>query len=188
MDGIDGYAGGIGLLASLSFSSFYFFFGDPQGGTILLVLASVLAGFMVFNYPKASIFMGDVGSACLGGLFSIVSLYLVLISGVSFVIPLMILSVFYIDALVTLVGRIYRRESFLEAHRSHFYQKLVRSGWSHQQVIWLEFLHMGCNSLFAWFYFSYVDLFSRFMIVLLFLLLFVVKFVFVQKRFDRLSA
>ena len=125
LDGIDGYAGsqalmiGLGILLLLS---------NPLG---LILIVSTL-GFLLFNWHKASIFMGDVGSATLGFIFAVLifsdtthgTIYFWLIG----------LSFFWFDATVTLIRRYKNREKILEAHKKHAYQRLVQSGWSHQQV------------------------------------------------------
>ena len=184
MDGIDGYAGGVGILASIAFSVLYFIQGYLQHAEIMMLLAAALAGFLIFNYPKASIFMGDIGSTVLGAIFAVVSIHLVMVTNISLVVPLMILSIFYLDATVTLFIRVYNKESFLEAHRSHFYQKLVRSGWSHQRVIWMEYGHLVTNIILAFLYNRHSLLMNRTLIIGLFLLVFGVKYYLIQKRFE----
>jgi UDP-N-acetylmuramyl pentapeptide phosphotransferase/UDP-N-acetylglucosamine-1-phosphate transferase len=146
MDGMDGYAAmmaviGLGCLGFLSFQS-----GGVDIIQMMMILVSVVAGFWVWNYPKAKIFMGDVGSATLGALVALITLKLNQLSvgegGVFLWQSLLIFSIFWMDALVTLIRRICRRERVWEAHRDHFYQRLLRSGWSHQRVLLLEMGHL----------------------------------------------
>lgn len=148
MDGMDGYAAmmavfGFGCLAYISAQQ-----GGELGVTVLLLLASVVAGFWVWNYPKAKLFMGDVGSATLGGMVALVGLWLnqQAITGVGGVLlwqSLFVFSVFWMDASVTLLRRVIKKEAFWQAHRDHFYQRLLRCGWSHQRVLWLEMTHVA---------------------------------------------
>lgn len=166
MDGMDGYAAmmaviGLGCLGFLSFQS-----GGVDIVQMMMVLVSAVAGFWVWNYPKATIFMGDVGSAILGALVALITLKLNQLSvgegGVFLWQSLVIFSIFWMDALVTLIRRICCRERVWEAHRDHFYQRLLRSGWSHEKVLWFEIIHMvfiasiviaslnGLLTLFIW--------------------------------------
>lgn len=125
LDGIDGYAAsqtimvGIGLFA---------LFGNTIG---LLLIVSTL-GFLIFNWHKASIFMGDVGSASLGFLLGVLVFSDTTAEWNYF--WLMILSLFWFDATLTLVKRFRNKEKITEAHRKHAYQRLVQSGWSHARV------------------------------------------------------
>lgn len=126
LDGIDGYAGtqtiliGIGLLL---------FFSNPLGG--VLIVSSL--GFLFFNWDKASIFMGDVGSATLG--FIVAIFVFSDTSNGNIYIWLVILSFFWIDATITLFRRYFNGESISLAHRKHAYQRLTQVGWSHGKVV-----------------------------------------------------
>lgn len=156
MDGIDGYAGGIGLFTALAFSVFSLLSGGVVMGMLLLLLAAALAGFLVWNFPKARIFMGDSGSAALGFLFGTAMLFLSQppFGQINLIALGMCLSVFILDAAVVIVRRIINKERFWEAHRQHCYQKLVKLGWSHKQVIRLEYAHIlfsiGCAFAYQW--------------------------------------
>jgi len=125
LDGIDGYAGaeavtvGLGLL---------FLFHDPMGG----VIVSASLGFLFFNWHKASIFMGDVGSATLGFLFSVFILNDTTHGNIYS--WLVLLSLFWFDATVTLIRRYMNREKLSQAHRKHAYQRLTQVDFTHGQV------------------------------------------------------
>lgn len=126
LDGIDGYAStqtviiGIGL---------FLFFSNPLG--LVLIVGSL--GFLIFNWDKASIFMGDVGSATLG---FIVALFVFSdTSNGNIYIWLVLLSLFWIDASITLFRRYLNKEKLSKAHRKHAYQRLTQIGWSHSKVV-----------------------------------------------------
>jgi UDP-GlcNAc:undecaprenyl-phosphate GlcNAc-1-phosphate transferase len=136
MDGLDGLAGGVAVIAACFMcaiawnqNSFFVYI------TSYALIASV-AGFLVFNFPPARIFMGDVGSAFLGFVFATLA-----IIGASFdygrlsfyVVPLLFFH-FIFDTLFTFSRRLYRGEKVLMAHRSHLYQLLNRMGHSHRAV------------------------------------------------------
>lgn len=123
MDGIDGItgvetvgiAGGIALLCFLSPE-----LGAP-GPT--LVLAAAAIGFLIWNWPPARLFMGDVGSIPLG---YCLGWFLIVLAGQGAWAAALILPAYYIaDAGLTLARRAARLEKVWRAHREHFYQRAV---------------------------------------------------------------
>jgi Fuc2NAc and GlcNAc transferase len=126
LDGIDGYAGSEALFVGLGM---YLLFHNPLG----MILAVASLGFLIFNWQKASIFMGDAGSATLGFLFA-VFVFSDTSNGTIYT-WLVLLSVFWFDATYTLIKRYRNGESVTQAHKKHLYQRLVQSGWSHQKVV-----------------------------------------------------
>jgi len=125
LDGIDGYAATQTVMLGLGIS---LLLSNPLGD--LLIIATL--GFLLFNWHKASIFMGDVGSASLGFIIAIL-LFSETSSGKSY-FWLIALSLFWFDATVTLIRRYLNQEVLTKAHKKHAYQRLVQSGWSHAQV------------------------------------------------------
>lgn len=138
MDGIDGIAGVQGLVAGLA----WLLVGLASHASVTALLGAVLAGgcagFLRHNWAPARIFMGDVGSAFLGFLFAVVPLvaarerpecagYWPLFAGLA-VWP------FVGDGFLTFLRRLRHGEKVWEAHRSHLYQRLTQSGWSHAAV------------------------------------------------------
>jgi UDP-N-acetylmuramyl pentapeptide phosphotransferase/UDP-N-acetylglucosamine-1-phosphate transferase len=134
MDGIDGITGvetaslgiGIALLSAL---------GGLEGLGLLppaLVLAAASLGFLVWNWHPARIFLGDAGSVPLG--FLLGWLLLILAAQGLWAAALILPAYYLADATITLVRRLLKGEKVWQAHRSHFYQKAVQSGWSHAQV------------------------------------------------------
>lgn len=126
LDGIDGYAGSEALFIGIAM---YLLFENPLG----LVIAVSSFGFLLFNWQKASIFMGDVGSATLGFLFAVFCFSNT--SGSNIYTWLILLSLFWFDATLTLVARIKNNEAITTPHKKHLYQRLTQSGWSHQKVV-----------------------------------------------------
>jgi Fuc2NAc and GlcNAc transferase len=125
LDGIDGYAGSQTVAMGIGF---FLFLHNP----LALVLVFSALGFLVFNWHKASIFMGDVGSVSLGFIFAI--LMFSETNHNSFLLGLMFLSLFWIDASLTLFGRYRRGKKLTEAHKEHSYQKLNQLGWSPSKI------------------------------------------------------
>jgi len=91
-------------------------------------------GFLVWNWPPARIFMGDVGSGFLGFLLGALVLVAHRDAGLNLWVPLILLAVFVTDSTVTLLRRLIRRERWYEPHRIHAYQWLSRRFGSHRPV------------------------------------------------------
>ena len=135
LDGIDGYAGSEAVFVGISG---FILFGSEIG----LLVATASVGFLIFNWHKASIFMGDVGSAPLGFLFAVLTLN---DAGSShFLGWLVLLSLFWFDATVTLWRRWRNGERLSQAHKKHAYQRLYQSGIAHDGVVLRA---MGLNLL-----------------------------------------
>jgi Fuc2NAc and GlcNAc transferase len=99
-------------------------------------LAAAVAGFLVWNWPRARIFMGDGGSGFLGFLIAVFAIAGEVWFGVPALVWIILYGVFWFDATVTLVRRIARGEQWYAAHRSHAYQRLHHGlGWSHGRVL-----------------------------------------------------
>jgi len=127
LDGIDGYAS---IEAIAIASAFYLFTG--QGISFLLIAA--VFGFLIWNWPKAKIFMGDVGSTQLGFIIVVLGIYFHNEKSLSIINWLILTSPFWFDATLTLYNRWRNKERLSQAHRKHLYQRLVQSGFSHLKV------------------------------------------------------
>jgi len=128
LDGIDGYAGSEAIF--LSIAAFMLF-----GGNHFLVLAVAVLGFLVWNWHKAKIFMGDVGSTLLGYNIAIFTLYYANQESSNFWIWIILFGVFWLDATFTLFRRYLNGEKLSQAHKKHLYQKLTQMGWAHDRVV-----------------------------------------------------
>ena len=135
MDGIDGISGAevvavCGAAAFLIHRTTH----DYDIASLPLALAAATLGFLIFNWPPAKIFMGDVGSGFVGfiiGIFSLITADSVGSLGWVWVI---LLGVFIVDATVTLIGRLVRKQKPHVAHRSHAFQHLALRFGSHKPV------------------------------------------------------
>jgi UDP-GlcNAc:undecaprenyl-phosphate GlcNAc-1-phosphate transferase len=136
MDGLDGLAAGAAVIVSAFFCAITF----SQGSNFVYITCYALLagslGFLVFNFPPARIFMGDVGSAFLGFSFAVLAIIAARYdqSHTSFLVMPLLLFNFIYDTFFTFVRRLLRGERVLEAHRSHLYQLLNRTGRSHRFV------------------------------------------------------
>ena len=134
MDGIDGL---------LTWQAFFVFIAlgllcgrtDHQRAFSMFVLAGTTIGFLPFNFPRARIFMGDVGSGTLGLLIALACLLAIYPRGPAFFSGILACSAFVTDATCNLVSRMWRGRRWYSAHREHLYQWMVRSGMSHARVV-----------------------------------------------------
>ena len=160
LDGINGYAGSEAVFLSLA--GFLLF-----GGTHFIVLAVATLGFLYWNYGDAKIFMGDVGSTLIGYNVSIFTIYYSNQDSTGFWIWIVLFSLFWFDATLTLIRRKLNGENLSQAHRKHAYQRLVQSGWSHKKVtnylvasnLLLLFLTLTIENIYILFFITLVMLY-----------------------------
>jgi|CXWL01.1.fsa_nt_gi UDP-N-acetylmuramyl pentapeptide phosphotransferase/UDP-N-acetylglucosamine-1-phosphate transferase len=152
MDGMDGFAGGMTVIGC----GFMAYFAWMAGHEFILVSALLLslasAGFLVHNLPPARIFMGDVGSIAIGFLCGALTILGCQDGVFDFWVPLILFSPFILDATVTLIRRVLQREKIWVAHRTHYYQRLVLSGWGHRKAVLAEYAVMALCGGLALFY------------------------------------
>ena len=134
MDGIDGIAAGEAMLAGLVGGALLFGTGYSGLGFIALAIAAASAGFLVWNWSPARIFMGDIGSGFLGFVIAVLALASERAGAIPLVLWALILGVFIFDPLLTLLRRFAHGERWHAAHRSHAYQRIVQMGVSHARV------------------------------------------------------
>lgn len=101
---------------------------------LALIVAAAVAGFLPFNFPRATVFLGDVGSGALGYLVAALGLWAWLLGAFSLPQLLLLNALVLIDGLATLAARVLAGKRWWRGHREHLYQWLVRSGRSHAQV------------------------------------------------------
>jgi UDP-N-acetylmuramyl pentapeptide phosphotransferase/UDP-N-acetylglucosamine-1-phosphate transferase len=134
MDGIDWMmvaevvpvTAGVAIIAAL---------GDLplEVGVVALTLNGAMLGFAVFNRPVARLFLGDMGSLPIG---LVLGWLLLLIAGAGYATAALLLPLYFLlDASVTLVRRIWRREQVWEGHRTHFYQRASDNSFSNMQIV-----------------------------------------------------
>ena len=164
MDGINGIAG-IETITICVGGTLLLYVAVPSSELwiIPLCLASVVLGFLFWNFPNAKIFMGDSGSAFLGVTVAAFSLLGEGASVSLFWSWLILLGVFLTDATVTLLRRVMQGEKFYQAHRSHAYQWASRK-WGHTKVS----LSVGLINIVWLFPLSYLSYrYSDFILIIL---------------------
>jgi Fuc2NAc and GlcNAc transferase len=134
MDGIDGIASVEAITTSLGGALLWWLAGSGSGWIAAVVFASCVAGFLIWNFPPAKIFMGDAGSGFLGLMVALLSLWCGQATPVLFWSWFILIGCFMVDATTTLVRRVRRGERFFEAHRAHAYQYASRRAGRHLPV------------------------------------------------------
>jgi Fuc2NAc and GlcNAc transferase len=144
MDGIDGIASMQAVTVALAGSLLSAAAGVADALAVGLLLAACVAGFMVWNFPRARIFMGDAGSGFLGVVMAALALWHGYQTPALFWAWFILNGCFMVDATTTLVRRVRRGERFHEAHRSHAYQYAARRLNSHVPVtMWVGAINLG---------------------------------------------
>lgn len=136
MDGINGIATSQAILAGVAFAL-------VLPGPLALagvVLALACLGFLPFNFPRARIFMGDVGSGALGYAVAALVCLASVSTTVSWLLLLVPLTAFLVDAGFTLLTRMLSGQRWMEPHTQHLYQKAVKGGATHTSVTGMYFV------------------------------------------------
>lgn len=125
MDGTDGIAASESLFMSLALAG-YSYYLDQSLFSLGIGLAGASLGFLVWNWPKAKIFMGDVGSGFLGLLLGVLILLAAQQAAVMLYCGLILFAIFIVDATYTLLVRMLSGQKWYDAHCSHTYQRAAK--------------------------------------------------------------
>lgn len=151
MDGSDGLAGGMTLFGFGTYGVVAWFVQDMVVMSASLAITAAALGFLIFNFHPAKIFMGDAGSIPLGFLAAAMGIWGWQRGDWSYWLPLLVFSPFIADATVTLIRRSLRGVRVTDAHREHYYQRVIQMGVSHRRVALFEYgLMAGAASLAMW--------------------------------------
>lgn len=150
MDGMDGFAGGMTVFGFGGCGLLAYSNGDAALTLLSLGAAAASCGFLAWNFPPARIFMGDVAAAPLGYLVALVTFLGVHNNSLDLWQPLLLFSPFWVDATVTLIRRLFKRERVWEAHRTHAYQRFAQAGWGHRGTTLAEYGFMVLMIGAAW--------------------------------------
>lgn len=147
MDGSDGLAGGMAVFGFGAYAVAALV--APQPAPELAFLSAAIAGaalgFLAFNFQPARIFLGDAGSIPLGFLAGALGYWGWRANSWAIWFPAMCFAPFIGDASITLLRRLMRGEKFWQAHREHYYQRMIRSGVGHARtaIYWYLLMLMG---------------------------------------------
>ena len=161
MDGMDGFAGGMACFGFATLALLGALAGSPLYTLAALMVCTAAAGFLPFNFPPAKLFMGDVGSGSLGLLVAVFLLWADRAGLFHLWLGCVVFSPFILDATWTVIRRTLRGKKPWQAHREHFYQRLVGLGWGHRRtVLWSYALMLKC-SLIAVLCFSFTAVYVQ---------------------------
>jgi UDP-N-acetylmuramyl pentapeptide phosphotransferase/UDP-N-acetylglucosamine-1-phosphate transferase len=145
MDGSDGLAGGMALIGFSFYGAAAWLAGSTEFALVNFSIAAAAAAFLVFNFHPARIFLGDAGSVPLGFLAAALGLTGWLQRDWTWWFPVLVFSPFIVDASATLARRLLQREKVWQAHRDHYYQRLVQLGWGHRKTALAEYALMAAS-------------------------------------------
>ncbi len=140
MDGINGLAFTQLIIGGSAFSLLGVWTGDYELAVSGALAAGSAMGILKYNFPKALVFMGDVGSLPSGFLLAMLGLRTAFgvhaepEQGLNFLVPVLILWPFLYDGSYTLLNRLVHGRNPIKAHRSHLYQRLIVRGFSHKRI------------------------------------------------------
>lgn len=134
MDGSDGLAGGMTVIGFGYFGLFAFLAEDYDFAVINFSISAAALAFLLHNLYPARIFLGDVGAVPLGFLAAVLGILGWLDNVWSMWLPLLVFSPFIMDSTVTLIKRLLRRKNIWQAHREHYYQRMVQSSLGHRNT------------------------------------------------------
>lgn len=142
IDGVDGLAAGIGLIAAVAFGTWLFLAGDVALSLLAAVLSGALAGFLIFNFHPARIFMGDSGSLIIGAILAVLAMRVVdhdtsrlPVQLQQIPTPIFVMAVLaypLADTLRVFVVRMSRGISPFAADKNHIHHRLLSLGLGHR--------------------------------------------------------
>ena len=169
IDGLDGLATGLGLIAALTSATIFFLGGGQSEGLLLLILSGALAGFLFYNFYPATIFLGDSGSQVIGYVFAVTT-----ITGLqkgssvlSAIIPLLVFGLPIADTLLSIARRAFRclkgsrvthttlkermvlAKHIFKPDRDHVHHRLLAMGFPHRSAVLMLYAFAGGLSCLA---------------------------------------
>lgn len=137
IDGADGMAGTVGFVLSIAVSAMAWLSGSPVEAVIAVALAGAILGFLVFNFPPASIFLGDAGSMLIGLTLGVVAIRSALKGPmtVGLAAPLALFAVPIFDSLAAVLRRQLTGRSIYTTDRGHLHHCLLRRGLEHRVML-----------------------------------------------------
>src|SRR5271166_2461805 len=136
-DGVDGLAAGVCVIIAVAMAVIAFDLGRGQPGVLAALTAGAALGFLFYNFPPASSFMGDAGANLLGLLMGVIAVEAAVKAAVvvSFVLPLILLAVPFLDTTFVLLKRLKYRQPIYRSDSEHFNHRMARIGFSSRRTI-----------------------------------------------------
>jgi UDP-GlcNAc:undecaprenyl-phosphate GlcNAc-1-phosphate transferase len=136
-DGVDGLAAGVCVIIALAMTVIAFDLGRSQPAVLAALTAGAALGFLIYNFPPASSFMGDCGAQLLGLLMGCITVEAAVKTAavVSFVLPLILLAVPFLDTTFVVLKRLKYRQPIYRPDSEHFHHRMARIGFSSRRTI-----------------------------------------------------
>ncbi len=136
-DGVDGLAAGVCAIIAGALAVIAFDLGRAQPGVLAALTAGAALGFLIHNFPPASSFMGDCGANLLGLLMGVITIEAAVktTAVVSFVLPLILLAVPFLDTTFVLLKRVKYGRPIYASDSEHFHHRMARIGFSSRRTI-----------------------------------------------------
>ena len=151
VDGMDGLGLTIAGTAAMGFVVLFAHGPLSSGFALSCAVFSVCTAMFIYNFPPATIFMGDSGSTLLGAVLAYLCMDWIRIAPVEHrnLVPLAFLVLPLSDAVAAIVRRIRGKGSPLEGDRRHFYDLLRQRGWDVQQILAASFFASAAFALLS---------------------------------------
>lgn len=136
-DGVDGLAAGVCAIIAAAMAVIAFDLGRQQPGVLAALTAGAALGFLIYNFPPASTFMGDCGANLLGLLMGVITVEAAVKTAavVSFVLPLILLAVPFLDTTFVVLKRLKYKQPIYRPDSEHFHHRMARIGFSSRRTI-----------------------------------------------------
>jgi UDP-GlcNAc:undecaprenyl-phosphate/decaprenyl-phosphate GlcNAc-1-phosphate transferase len=136
-DGVDGLAAGVCVIIAATMAVIAFDLSRPQPGVLAALTAGAALGFLFYNFPPASSFMGDCGANLLGLLMGVIAVEAAVkvATVVSFVLPLILLAVPFLDTTFVVLKRLKYKQPIYRPDSEHFHHRMARIGFSNRRTI-----------------------------------------------------
>jgi UDP-GlcNAc:undecaprenyl-phosphate/decaprenyl-phosphate GlcNAc-1-phosphate transferase len=136
-DGVDGLAAGVCAIIAAAMAVIAFDLGRQEPGVLAALTAGASLGFLIYNFPPASSFMGDCGAQLLGLLMGVITVEAAVKTAavVSFVLPLILLAVPFLDTTFVVLKRLKYRQPIYRSDSEHFHHRMARIGFSSRRTI-----------------------------------------------------
>src|SRR5271154_1777387 len=136
-DGVDGLAAGVCAIIAAAMAVIAFDLGRQQPGVLAALTAGAALGFLIYNFPPASSFMGDCGAQLLGLMMGVITVEAAVktTAVVSFVLPLILLAVPFLDTTFVVLKRLKYRQPIYQSDSEHFHHRMARIGFSQRRTV-----------------------------------------------------
>jgi UDP-GlcNAc:undecaprenyl-phosphate GlcNAc-1-phosphate transferase len=136
-DGVDGLAAGVCVIIAATMAVIAFDLARPEPGVLAALTAGAALGFLFYNFPPASSFMGDCGANLLGLLMGVIAVEAAVkvATVVSFVLPLILLAVPFLDTTFVVLKRLKYKQPIYRPDSEHFHHRMARIGFSNRRTI-----------------------------------------------------